>query len=75
MGIERRTSLVIADAREDERCSSVEIGLARSVMVVPISSSEGVVIGVLLFFLPVVNVFDETQPRLVEAAAVQLATR
>jgi len=69
---ERRTSLVIPDAREDERCSFVEIGLARSVMVVPILSSEGLVIGVLLFLSPVVNVFDETQLRLVEAAAVQL---
>ena len=70
--IEKRASVVIPDTREEARCTPTEVGTALSVMAVPILGAEGMALGVLLFESPVVNVFDETQLRLVEAAAVQL---
>ena len=70
--LEKRTSLVIPDVRLEDRFGLGEVGSALSVMAVPIVSSAGESLGIILFESPLVDVFDEAQLRLVEAAAVQL---
>jgi len=70
--LRQREALVLPDVqRSDEFYSDTMSGI-RSVMAVPVVDGAGESLGVLLFESPIVDVFDETQLRLVEAAAVQL---
>jgi PAS domain S-box-containing protein len=70
--LQKREALVIPDILEDMRFSLESDDETRSVMAVPILGGGGVSLGVILLQSPILNVFDETQLRLVEAAGVQL---
>ncbi|MGC9348187.1 MAG: GAF domain-containing protein [Anaerolineae bacterium] len=67
-----KQALIIPDVLADERRMPADMEATRSVMAVPVMGSAGEALGVILLQSPIVNVFDETQMQLVEAAAVQL---
>ncbi|MBN1873419.1 MAG: GAF domain-containing protein [Anaerolineae bacterium] len=71
--LSKREALVIADVRNDDRWISDGYDAhIRSMLAVPILSSGGEALGVISLQSPVIDVFDESEVRLVEAAAVQL---
>ncbi len=70
--LQTREPLIIPDVLKEGRLALECDETTRSVMAVPILGGGGESVGVILLQSPVVDVFDETQLRLVEAAAVQL---
>ena len=70
--LEHRQPLVIADVLADERWDPDLNGRVRSVIVVPIISSDGEPLGVIMLQSEEVGAFDEHGLRLVEAAAMQI---
>lgn len=68
-----KTPLIIGDVLNELDLSTTGLEEdTRSVLAVPILGGAGEALGVLLFQSAMVDVFDESQLRLVEAAAVQL---
>lgn len=65
-------SVIIPDAHKDDRCAfDPELNIA-SVIAVPIMDGSRASLGVILLQSTLVDVFDDPQLRLVEAAAVQI---
>jgi PAS domain S-box-containing protein len=70
--LQNKQAVIIPDVREDERKIPGDMTATRSIMAVPVLGSAGEALGVILLQSPVVEVFDEIQMQLVEAAAIQL---
>ncbi|MBN1247053.1 MAG: GAF domain-containing protein [Anaerolineae bacterium] len=70
--LEKRQPLVIPDVTAQTDFAATPLEGVRSVMAVPVTGGSGEALGVLLLESAAVDVFDEPQLRLVEAAAVQL---
>jgi PAS domain S-box-containing protein len=70
--LEKKEALLVPDVRRVAALRVTEPDAVRSVMAVPILGGGGESLGVILFESPLVNVFDENQQQLVEAAAIQL---
>lgn len=70
--LSKREALIIPDTSKETRFSFEGLEPAHSAMAVPILGGAGEALGVILLQSNVVDAFDETQLRLVEAAAVQL---
>ncbi len=70
--LQHRQAVIIPDAREDDRCEFDPKLNISSVIAVPIIGGSRESLGVILLQSSLVDVFDDPQLRLVEAAAVQI---
>ncbi len=72
--LNEKKTVIISDLREDERWKAVGPVAEdmRSVLGVPILGSSSEALGIIFLQSPLVNIFDEQETRLVEAAAAQL---